>query len=101
MGYEKGDFDHVVDKFPEERKSGLDWLAWNAINDPAHPSHRLAKTHLGKRFDLNHARDFPYDLNGGAYTQPVAVWMHDTVRPIVGGYLKLVGYVFGFWWGSR
>ena len=101
MGFQKGDFDHVIEKFPEERKgSGLDWLAWNAINDPEHPSHRLAKTHLSKQFDLNHIKNFPHDIGGGMNSMPFQLYVHDTVQPLVGGYTKLLGYVFGFWFGS-
>lgn len=100
MGFKKGDFDHVIERFPEERKGGLDWLSWNAINDPEHPSHRLAKTHLSKRFDLNHTKNYPEDIGGGMTSAPFQLYVHDTVQPLVGGYMKFLGYVFGFWFGS-
>ena len=101
MGFKKGDFDHVIAKFPEERKgSGLDWLAWNAINDPEHPSHRLAKTYLSKTNNLSYIKNYPEDIGGGMNSAPFQLYVHDTVQPLVGGYTKLLGYVFGFWFGS-
>jgi hypothetical protein len=100
MGFQKGDFDHVIEKFPEERKGTLDWWAWNTINDPEHPSHRLAKAHLSKMCDLNYKKNFPHDIGGGMNSMPMQTYVHDTVVPLVGGYMKLVGYVFGFWFGS-
>ena len=100
MGFKTGDFDHVIARFPEERKGTRDYAAWLAVNDTEHPMHRLSKAYLSKRFDLNYTKNFPHDIGGGMNSMPMQTYVHDTVVPLVGGYMKFLGYVFGFWFGS-